>query len=78
MLSPYIYIDRNITLLTVRFTILCTFRLQPPRDDCAVRVQWFSSVNYKKQITFTTVYEIMGATMSLAIILTDSMPFMLS
>ena len=25
-------------------TILCTRRLQPLRDDCAVRVQWFSSV----------------------------------
>ena len=23
---------------------LCTRRLQPPRDDCAVRIQWFSSV----------------------------------
>ena len=25
-----------LPLLTARFTILCTRRLQPPRDDCAV------------------------------------------
>ena len=30
--------------LTARYTILCTRRLQPPRDDCAVPVQWFSSM----------------------------------
>ena len=34
-----------LPLLTARYSILCTRRLQPPRDDCAVRVQWFSSVN---------------------------------
>ena len=33
-----------LPLLTPRYSILCTRRLQPPRDDCAVRVQWFSSV----------------------------------
>ena len=33
-----------LPFLTARYTILCTRRLQPPRDDCAVRAQWFSSV----------------------------------
>ena len=32
-------------LLTARYTILCTRRLQPPSDDCAVRVQWVCSVS---------------------------------
>ena len=31
--------------LTTRYIILCTRRLQAPRDDCADRVQWFSSEN---------------------------------
>ena len=34
----------NITLLTARYSILCTRRLQPSRDDCAVLVQGFFSV----------------------------------
>ena len=36
----------NILLLKIfiAYTILCTRRLQPPRDDCDVRVQLFSSV----------------------------------
>ena len=33
-----------LPFLTARYTILCTRRLQPPRDDCAGQVQWFSSV----------------------------------
>ena len=36
--------------LTARYIILCTRRLQPPRDDCAVQVHWLSSVN--KSINF--------------------------
>ena len=32
-------IDQNITILTARYTMLCTRRLQPTRDDCTVRVQ---------------------------------------
>ena len=28
-------------------TILCTRRMQPPCSDCAVRVQWFSNVQYE-------------------------------
>ena len=34
------------------YTILCTHRLQPPRNDCTGRVQWFSSMwlcNNKKE-----------------------------
>ena len=31
-------------LLSARYTILFTHRLQPPHDDCAVLVQWFSSM----------------------------------
>ena len=38
-------LDQSITLLnSLRYTILCTLRLQPPRDDCTFRVQRFSSV----------------------------------
>ena len=33
--------------LTAMYTILCTRWLQPTLDDCAVRVQWFSSVYIK-------------------------------
>ena len=33
-----------LPFLTVWYIILCTRRLQPTRDDCNVRVQWFSSV----------------------------------
>ena len=33
-----------LPLLTARYTILFTRRLQPPRDNFAVRVQWLSSV----------------------------------
>ena len=36
--------DQILPLLTAMYNILCTRRLQPPRDDCAVRAQWFSSV----------------------------------
>ena len=36
---------KKLPFLTARYTILCARRLQPPRNDCAVRVQWFSSVN---------------------------------
>ena len=35
-----------LPLLTAMYSILCTRRLQPPRDDCPVRVQWFSSVTF--------------------------------
>ena len=37
-------LTKILPLLTAIYTILRTRRLQPPRDDCAVRVQWFSSV----------------------------------
>ena len=33
-----------LPFLKARFTIVCTRRLQPPHNDCTVRVQWFSSV----------------------------------
>ena len=33
-----------LPLLTARYSFLCTRRLQPPHDDYAVRIQWFSSV----------------------------------
>ena len=36
--------DQILPLLTDRYTSLYTRRLQPLRDDCAVRLQWFSSV----------------------------------
>ena len=41
--------------LTKFYTILSTCRLQPPHDDCAVRVQWFSSLHIVtcKQICFS-------------------------
>ena len=31
---------------------MCTRRLQQPRDDCAVQVQWFSSVYILKDDTY--------------------------
>ena len=34
-------LTKIVPLLTARYTFLCTRRLQPPRDDCAVREQWF-------------------------------------
>ena len=37
-------LTKILPLITARYTILCTHRLQPPRDDSAARVQWFSSV----------------------------------
>ena len=40
----YRTIDQNISLSNSYVLYLCTCRLQPPRNDCAVRVQWFSSV----------------------------------
>ena len=33
-----------LPFLSARYTILCTWRLQPTCDDCSVRVQWLSSV----------------------------------
>ena len=44
-LAINIFRSKILTKLTVRYTILCTRRLQPTRDDCAVQVQWSSSVN---------------------------------
>ena len=40
-----------LPLLSARYmySFLCTRRLQPPRIDCAVRVQWFSSVITKEK-----------------------------
>ena len=35
-----------MSLLTARYSILCTRRLQPPHDDCTFRVQW-SNVKFK-------------------------------
>ena len=43
-------LNKILPLLTARYSILCTRRLQPPRDGCAVRVQWFSSVNLKSSM----------------------------
>ena len=40
-------LNKILPFLTARCIILCARRLQPPRDDCAVRVQWFSSVGTK-------------------------------
>ena len=47
-LPPYEHKKTSLVVpfLTARYTILCTRRLQPPRDDCAVRVQWFTNVKY--------------------------------
>ena len=39
-----IFSSKILTKKYPRYTILCTRRLQPPRDDCAIRVQRFSSV----------------------------------
>ena len=48
MLSRY-----KAAFLTTRHNILCTRRLQPPRDDYAGRVQWFSSVVFvAEQVDF--------------------------
>ena len=33
-----------LPFLTARYIIVCTRQLHPLRDDCTVRVQWFSSV----------------------------------
>ena len=38
-------LTKIIPFLTARYTILCTPPLQPPHDECAVQVQWFSRVN---------------------------------
>ena len=39
-----IILTKILPFLTARYTILCTRRLQSPRDDCTVWVQWFSNV----------------------------------
>ena len=39
-------LTKILPLLTAMYSILCTRRLQPPRDDCPVREQWFSSVTF--------------------------------
>ena len=36
-------LTKLLPLLTAWYFILCTRRLQPPHDNSAVRVQWFSS-----------------------------------
>ena len=36
-------LTKTYPFLTARYPIFCTCWLQPPGDDCAVRVQWFSS-----------------------------------
>ena len=48
---------KKVPFLTVtcRYTILCTCRLQPPRDDCAVRVQWFSSVRSNEVVLLLSI-----------------------
>ena len=33
-------LTKILPLLKAKYSILCTRRLQPPLDDCAVRVQW--------------------------------------
>ena len=38
-------LTKRFPFLTARNTILCTRRLQPPRDDCALREQWVSIVS---------------------------------
>ena len=48
---------------TCRYIILCTCRLQPPRDACAIRVQWFSSVNLvelAKENLCQIIYDVFG------------------
>ena len=37
-------LTKMLHFLRARYTILCIRRLQSPRDDCAVQVQWFTSV----------------------------------
>ena len=37
-------LTKLLTFVIAGYTILCTRRLQPQRDDCTVRVQWFSSM----------------------------------
>ena len=37
-------LTKIFAFLKARYTILCARQLQPSPDDCAVRVQWFSSV----------------------------------
>ena len=39
----------------LHYNIVCTRRLQPPWDDCTVRIQWFSRVHIVacKQICFS-------------------------
>ena len=47
MCDEHFHNNQKIPLSTARYPILSTRRLQPPRDDCAVRVQWFSSMIMK-------------------------------
>ena len=37
-------LTKKLTFLTARYTIMCTCRLQPTRNDCDVRVHFFSGV----------------------------------
>ena len=41
---------KKLPLLSTMYTILCICQLQPPRDDCAVRVQWFSSLVWLAEV----------------------------
>ena len=42
-----------LPLLTAMYTIMCSRRLQSPRDNCAVRVQWLSSVRNTIRVSNT-------------------------
>ena len=58
-----------LSLLKARCSILCIRRLHPPRDDCAVRVQWFSSVDNVRLKSYFEENIVWGSDLFLRIIL---------
>ena len=53
-------LTKKFTFLTARYTILSTCRLQPTRDDCAVRVQLFSGVVILTYALLARLYSIIS------------------
>ena len=49
-------LNKIVPFLTARYIIQCTRRLQPTRDDCAVRVHWLSSVSTAANLICETVF----------------------
>ena len=49
-------LTKILPFLTARYTMLCPRWLQPPRDDCAVRGQWFSSVYIQQKIRLPLIF----------------------